>query len=93
MTICQNIFHQIFEELVSVKISPVKILHYTVLGSGLLSSITIISYQCMQLAIFYLAHKEIVFLMSPLIMTYEGLVGMKGLIHYIRLDMHNYISS
>ena len=40
----------------------------------------------MQLAIFYLAHKEIVFLMLPLIMTYQGLVGMK-------LDMHNYISS
>ena len=28
--ICQNIFRQIFEELVSVKISPIKILHYTV---------------------------------------------------------------
>ena len=31
MTIRQNILRQIFEESVSVKIPPVKILHYTVL--------------------------------------------------------------
>ena len=42
----------------------------------------------MQLAIFYPAHKGIIFLMLPL--TYEGLAGMKGLIsiHYIKLDMY-----
>ena len=47
-----------------------------------------VSYRCMQLAVFYLAHKGIIFLMLPL--TYEGLAGMKGLIsiHYIRLDMY-----
>ena len=53
----------------------------SVLGSGLLSSITIYPTSIyMQLAVFYLAHKGMIFLILPLIMTYEGLAGMKGLI-------------
>ena len=38
--------------------------------------------RCMQLAVFYLAHKGILFLMLPL--TYEGLADMKGTIKNIR---------
>ena len=42
----------------------------------------------MLLAVFYVAHKGIIFLMLPLIC--EGLADTKGLIsiHYIRLDMY-----
>ena len=42
----------------------------------------------MHFAVFYLAHKGIIFLM--LLLTYEGLAGIKGLIsiHYIGLDMY-----